>query len=385
MKDKKLTWPQRGRLWLRLGLRLVLALLALWLLRAVGLPLLSLCAPFVAALITAALLHPPVQWLQKRLHWRRKLSSLLILLLLFGLMGGGIGYLGYAAGAELVSLVQNWEGLLEGLRTVLDQLELISFQLWTLVPPELTESVQSVADGLMDWLNTAVPNILQNAVAFTTEKAKRVPSFGLALIIYVMAAYMLTVDYPELRARAAQHTHERLLRFVVQVRNIALAAFGGYLRAELLLSVGVFFILLVGFFLIGQSYGLLLALGLAMLDFIPIVGAGTIMVPWAFLALFTHDYAQAIQIMLIWGVIAMFRRVGGPKVVGDQTGLSPILSLVSIYVGMRLGGVLGMVLGPTVALIALNLVKLGLFEGLRLDLAAAAEDIMALLRERPEN
>lgn len=109
------------------------------------------------------------------------------------------------------------------------------------------------------------------------------------------------------------------------------------------------------------------------------------MVPWAFLALFTHDYAQAIQIMLIWGVIAMFRRVGEPKVVGDQTGLSPILSLVSIYVGMRLGGVLGMVLGPTVALIALNLVKLGLFEGLRLDLAAAAEDIMALLRERPEN
>ena len=342
-------------------------------------------AAAAAALITAALLHPPVQWLQKRLHWRRKLSSLLILLLLFGLMGGGIGYLGYAAGAELVSLVQNWEGLLEGLRTVLDQLELISFQLWTLVPPELTESVQSVADGLMDWLNTAVPNILQNAVAFTTEKAKRVPSFGLALIIYVMAAYMLTVDYPELRARAAQHTHERLLRFVVQVRNIALAAFGGYLRAELLLSVGVFFILLVGFFLIGQSYGLLLALGLAMLDFIPIVGAGTIMVPWAFLALFTHDYAQAIQIMLIWGVIAMFRRVGEPKVVGDQTGLSPILSLVSIYVGMRLGGVLGMVLGPTVALIALNLVKLGLFEGLRLDLAAAAEDIMALLRERPEN
>ena len=81
----------------------------------------------------------------------------------------------------------------------------------------------------------------------------------------------------------------------------------------------LFFILLVGFFLIGQSYGLLLALGLAMLDFIPIVGAGTIMVPWAFLALFTHDYAQAIQIMLIWGVIAMFRRVGEPKVVGDQT------------------------------------------------------------------
>ena len=81
MKDKKLTWPQRGRLWLRLGLRLVLALLALWLLRAVGLPLLSLFAPFVAALITAAILHPPIRWLQRRLGVPRKFSTLLILLL----------------------------------------------------------------------------------------------------------------------------------------------------------------------------------------------------------------------------------------------------------------------------------------------------------------
>ena len=70
---------------------------------------------------------------------------------------------------------------------------------------------------------------------------------------------------------------------------------------------------------------------------------------------------------------------------GDQTGLSPILSLVSIYVGMRLGGVLGMILGPTVLLIALNLVKLGLFDGVRADAEAAVEDVIAILRERPES
>ena len=87
--------------------------------------------------------------------------------------------------------------------------------------------------------------------------------------------------------------------------------------------------------------------------------------------------------MVIWGANALFRRVGEPKFVGDQTGLSPIASLISIYIGWRLAGVLGMILGPTIALIALNLVRLGIFEGVRLDLAAAAEDIMAVLRERP--
>ena len=313
----------------------------------------------------------------------RKFSTLLILLLLFGLLGAGIGYLGYAGGVELVALVQNWNGLLESLQSTLDQIEMMSAQLWRLVPAQLTAAVESVTQGFMEWLNSAMPDLLNAAVGYTTDKARGVPDVVLALIIYIMACYMLTVDYPYLRSQAVQHTHQRLLHFLKQVRDTALAAFGGYLRAEFLLSVVVFFILLVGFFVIGQPYGLLLALVLAVMDFIPIIGAGTVMVPWAVVDLFMGNYFHAVQLMVIWGAIALFRRVGEPKFVGDQTGLSPIASLISIYIGWRLAGVLGMILGPTIALIALNLIRLGIFEGVRLDLAAAAEDIMAVLRERP--
>jgi len=128
----------------------------------------------------------------------------------------------------------------------------------------------------------------------------------------------------------------------------------------------------------------LLALGLAVLDFIPIVGAGTVMVPWAVTALFTRDLPTAIRIMVIWGLIALFRRVMEPKFVGDQTGLSPILSLISIYVGMKAAGVLGMILGPILTLVILNLAGMGMFRGLRLDLAAAVRDLGAILSERPE-
>ena len=127
------------------------------------------------------------------------------------------------------------------------------------------------------------------------------------------------------------------------------------------------------------------ALVLAVMDFIPIIGAGTVMVPWAVIALFTRDYPTAIEMMVIWGVIAMFRRVMEPKFVGDQTGLSPILSLVSIYVGMKVAGVLGMILGPTVFLVVLNLAGMGMFRGVRLDLEAAARDIAAILSVRPED
>ena len=351
MINKQLTWRQRGALWLRLGIRIVLTGLAVWLVLRLGRSVFSLFAPFLFALVTAALLNPLVKKLQKALGWNRQVLSAVLLLLLFGLAGGGLILLVYAAAGQLLSLVQNWGVLLDSLQSVMDQLEEFFAHILTLVPPQVTEIVETAGDSLFQWLSEAVPDALANLGMEAGEKAMALPSFLVALVIFVMAAFLLTADYPYLRSRWVQHLDEGVLRFLSQLRSTALGAFGGYVKAEFLLSVGVFFILLAGFFLIRQPYGLLLALGLAVMDFIPIIGAGTVMVPWAFVALFTRDLTTAVELMAIWGVIALFRRVMEPKFVGDQTGLSPILSLVSIYVGMKAAGVLGMVFGPVVLLV----------------------------------
>ncbi|MCI9670256.1 MAG: sporulation integral membrane protein YtvI [Lawsonibacter sp.] len=383
MEHKQLTWPQRGALWLRLGIRLGLTALAVWLAARFGRPLLSLFAPFLLALIAAAALNPLVKKLQRLLGWNRQVLTLLLLFLIFGLLGGGLALLVYAAAGQLVSLVQNWGGLLDSLQAVMDQLEALFARLLTLVPPQVNEIVENAKDSLFQWLSEAAPAALGNLGLEAGERAMGLPAFLVALVIFIMATFLLTADYPYLRSRYVQHLDEGLLRFLGQLRTTALGAFGGYVKAEFLLSVGVFFILLAGFFLIRQPYGLLLSLGLAVMDFIPIIGAGTVMVPWAFVALFTGDFTAAVELMAIWGVIALFRRVMEPKFVGDQTGLSPILSLVSIYVGMKLAGVLGMVFGPVVLLVVLNLAGMGMFRGARLDLEAAARDIAAILSERP--
>lgn len=383
MEHKQLTWPQRAALWLRLGIRLGLTALAVWLAARFGRPLLSLFAPFLLALIAAAALNPLVKKLQRLLGWNRQVLTLLLLFLIFGLLGGGLALLVYAAAGQLVSLVQNWGGLLDSLQTVMDQLEALFARLLTLAPPQVNEIVENAGDSLFQWLSEAAPAALGNLGLEAGERAMGLPAFLVALVIFIMATFLLTADYPYLRSRYVQHLDEGLLRFLGQLRTTALGAFGGYVKAEFLLSVGVFFILLAGFFLIRQPYGLLLSLGLAVMDFIPIIGAGTVMVPWAFVALFTGDFTAAVELMAIWGVIALFRRVMEPKFVGDQTGLSPILSLVSIYVGMKLAGVLGMVFGPVVLLVVLNLAGMGMFRGARLDLEAAARDIAAILSERP--
>lgn len=383
MYRKQLTWQERGQLWLRLGIRMVITVAVLLLLWKVGRPLLSLFMPFILAFGAAALLNPLVRALQKRLGWSRGVLSLLTLLVVFGAASAVLSLLVRAAVLELMSLAENWEGILAAVEQSVHALDAFLQGLAAKLPVQITAPDQTVLERLVDWLQewmrTAAPD-LGNLTQFATDRAKDAASFALALVVFLMGTYFLCADYPYLRTRLFRRMDEGMLSFLNQVKTAALAAFGGYLRAQLLLTVGVFFVLLGGFLLTGQSYALLLALALAVLDFIPIVGSGTVMVPWAVIDLFAGRYEQAIAVMVIWGIVVLFRRVAEPRFVGNQTGLSSIASLISIYVGMRLAGVAGMVLGPIMTLVALNLLGLGLLDGTKADLCLALEDTAAILR-----
>ncbi len=384
MYRERLSWPERGWLWLRLWIRLagtVLAVLLVWL---VGRPALSLFMPFILAFAAAALLNPLVRRLQKRLGWSRGVLSLMTLLVIFGAVGGLLALLVRVAVLELISLAENWEEILAAVEQSAGRLDDFLQGLTARLPFPVVAPDQTVLERLVSWLQqwvqTAGPD-LGNLTEFAAARAKDVTSFGLALVVFLLASYFLCADYPYLRTRVMQRMDDTLIGMLGQIKTAALTAFGGYLKAQLLLTVGVFFILLGGFLLTGQSYALLLALGLAALDFIPIVGSGTVIVPWAVIDLCMGNYGRAAAVMAIWGVVVLFRRAAEPKFVGDQTGLSPIASLISIYVGMKVAGVAGMILGPVVTLVVLNLLGLGLLDGARADLRLAVEDMAAILRD----
>lgn len=382
MDYNQLTWAQRGRLWLRLCIRLVGTALVVWLLSMFGGPLLTLFMPFILALAAAALLDPVVRLLQKRLKWARKWVALVVVVVLVGSLGAVLALLIRAGVREAISLAENWDTLLAAFTQGFETTEQLLRELLEKLPFRLPLHDQPLLDQLGQWLGQwlegAVPDI-GNLTGFAAARAKDVVAFVLALVVFLMATYFLCADFPYLRTALARRMDEHSYGWLNQVRRVSLGAFGGYLRAQLLLSLGVFCILLCGFLITGQNYALLLALCFAVMDFIPLIGSGTIMVPWAIIDLFLGNYGQAIELMVIWGLIVLFRRVAEPKVVGDQTGLPPILSLISIYIGMRLYGVVGMVLCPILLLVLLNLVGLGLFDGVRRDVKMAFRDILALL------
>ncbi|MCI5705156.1 sporulation integral membrane protein YtvI [Candidatus Pseudoscillospira sp. SGI.172] len=382
---KELSWHDRGRLWLRLGVRLALTLLGLWAIARLGPPLISLFAPFLLAAVMAWMLSPVVKWLNRRLRLPRKALSLALLLLVFAALGAGLWALLAGIGREIITLAGNWESLVASLQATSEAVGNLFSRGMALLPAAAQATVDGLVSQFFTWLETVIPRILSTAVDSLTAVAKGLPSFTVATVVFIIASYFITADYPRLRSGLADRLPNGPRAFLGQVKRAASAGFGGYVKAQVILSIGVFFILVGGFLLIRQPYALLLALGLAVLDFIPILGAGTVMVPWAVVDLFTGNPRGALGLMVVWGLVALFRRVAEPKVLGDQTGLSPILSLVSVYVGMQVGGVAGMILGPVLCLVVINVCRSGVLDNTLRDVKLAAADLSAILKSgKPE-
>ena len=385
MEHIPLTWQARGQLWLRLGLRLVLILGGASLVILAGLPLLSLLSPFVLALVFAWALDPAVRWLQRKTNGSRKVISMILVLLVFAVLFGVLFWLGWMAVEQVRSLFDNRDSLLDellgGVLTLVNSVQQWLGGLSGVVPDKVLATSGDLMDALLGWVQGLdLSGWLAGLAGRAPSMAATLSGFAVALVVFMMASYFITGDYPRLRFEVTDRVPTVTRDFFHSVKDIFMNAFGGYLKSQLILSLGVFLILSAGFLLMRQPYGLLLAFGLAVLDFIPILGAGTVMVPWAVVDMVLTRYGEAAALMAVWGVIVVFRRVAEPKILGDQTGLSPILSLVGIYVGMRAGGVLGMVIGPLLLLVFVNLAKLGIFRPALRDLSLAASDIHAILR-----
>lgn len=383
MRSDLLTWRQRGRLWVRLGIRILLAVCAVLLLAFAAPPLISLLMPFVLALLLAWLLNPAVRWLKSKLPLSRKLISLLLLIVVFGGIGGVLYALGHTLVMQVISLFENWRPILNGVLNTIDNVGAWLHDLGgTLHVGTAASTGEAMVEKLESWVNGLdLSGYISSAAGRATGMISGIPGFAVATVVFLMGSYFITSDYPRLRGLVTEQVPPRMRSFCGEVRRIFMEAFGGYLKGELLLSLGVFGILFVGFLVTRQPYGMLLAGLLAVMDFIPIIGAGTVMVPWAVVDLILGNYRHAIGFMVIWGIIVLFRRMAEPKILSGQMGLSPILSLVGIYVGMKVGGVLGMVIGPMLLLVLINLTKLGIFRPVAADIRMAAMDLAALLRE----
>lgn len=384
MVKKPLNWQERGKLWLRIGVRLFVLLATVLFFTTCGPLLWDLFLPFLLALVVAWVLNPAVRGLQKTLHVPRGLLSILMLLVVFAGSAVALGIAGYRIVMELSSLVENWESLWGYTQLVVEQISAFADRFMAYIPGWLDQWFSLGMEQVLLWLQKVLPEFAGEFGSRAGTWAMGIPSFIVALIVFLMGSYFITADYPNIRFQVTSRMPKSVQEIGEKVKESATMAFGGYIRAQAIITTGVFFILLIGFLVMGEGYALLLALGLSVLDFIPLIGSGTVMVPWAIVDVLMGNWHRAINLILVWAIVCLFRRLAEPKIMGTQTGLSPILSLMSLYVGMKLAGVGGMIFGPLVCLIIVKICVSGIFDGVAQDVTLVMTDMSAILADKSQ-
>ncbi len=365
------------KLWRRMGLRLLLfALLAVFVLGAIPF-LLQLFLPFLLAFWVAMGLNPLICQLETRVCWKRSVIVLFLLSLVAGVVLSFFWLVIPALVSELSTLTKNWEPLMEELWLVGE--ELVE-RLEVFLKRELIFGESLDIQRLKEWLFA----LLSRFFVAVGDWVMKVPQYVVGCLVFFMATYFMAIDYPLYQGKMRQHTTRKWRWWAEEMKETAVQAFGGYLKAQVILTLGVGGIMVLGFFFMELPFALVLALSIALLDFIPMIGAGMVLLPWAMVAFFTNQREVAWQLGVIWLLTALFRRLLEPKVLGQQTGLSPLLSLVSIYVGLQLGGLWGMILAPVVLLMLLHILALGIFRGTLEDGKACIRELRGIFEENEE-
>lgn len=373
------------KLVLRIILRILLIVAVLLVLTLVVPPLLRLFLPFVFAFITASALAPLVKKVSKKMGKAWNFWSIFFILIVILAITGILVYLGYYLYSQVSDFLGNWEHLRQSITDLLNRLSAFLDSGFRLTSTELEEYLLDYLRKGLSYLTNAISTWAPSVVSSVGSIASGIASFIVSLLFFIVGAYFMTADYPALRKKITDSIPGVIRPHMQHVRDAMNSAMFGYLKSQLILSGIVGMIIFIALVIWGQSYSLLIALACAVIDIIPFFGSGTVLVPWAVITFLLGDFRKAIFLACISLGLFLFRKLAEPKIMGNQTGLSPLLSLISIYVGMKLGGVVGMILCPIICMIVIGLYDMGFFDPTIKDFKMLAKHIIAAATLRPHS
>lgn len=350
--------------YLRIILNIIIPLTGLYLVCVWGPRVLGFFIPFVIGWMIALIANPLVRFLEKRLKIVRKHGSMLIIAgvlaliisLLYFVLGkayveirefiGDLPALYDSAAAEIRGAVQNGNRMFEFL------------------PDEFRTAVMQFTENIGTYVGDLVSKAAAPTVEIAGNVAKGIPNVLVNTVITILSSYLFIAEQDKILAWMRRYAPKFVLRYAEYLKKDARGVIGGYFLAQFRIMFVVAGILAVGFLFLKMKYGLLLAVLISLLDFLPVFGTGTALFPWAAVKLFTGEYTYAAGLLILYVVTQVSRQLIQPKIVGDSMGLPPLLTLFLLYLGFKVKGIAGMILAVPIGLIFINFYKYGAFDSL---------------------
>lgn len=322
----------------------------------------ELVLPFVIAWILASLLNPVVTLLNKRVKIPRGIGTLLSMVTVLSAFFGGVTFLIRQLWVQMVSFAAEFPNYKLEIQLVLDDLQVQLQGIMDRLP--LPEAFQSF-DDVINTVLTSIGGYLAEIATGTYNVVSKVPNGLFFIIVVLIATFFMTKDYKMIGQFVKAQVPEKILHKVRLIKEGLKSALGGYIKTQLILMCFTFTICLIGLFVLQRPYTLLIALGIAAFDALPMFGSGAILIPWGIFHLVSGDYAVAIGLIAIYGLIIIVRQIMEPKVLSTQIGVYALVTLMSMYIGLKVLGVFGLILGPITMVMLKTLQTIGILPGFK--------------------
>lgn len=357
---------------------LVFSLTATVLFIYVGIKAIFYFMPFVIGWILSVIAGPLVTFLEKKLKIMKRLGSAITIILVLALCIGLIYLIISQIWEEISVLIRNFPSMYHDLERGLSQIGTQGNTLFERFPEQIQNSWATLMNNLNDTASSLIGRIGEPTIEVAGNVAKRIPSVLIGTIVAFVSAYFFIADKENLGEWVKKVVPKSITSRLLLVGENLKYAMGGYFKAQFKIMGVVFAILLVGFTLMQIRFSILLAIAIAFLDFLPFFGTGTALIPWAIYKFLVGDYKMVAALVILYGVTQLVRQLIQPKLVGDSMGLNPLYTLFLLYLGYRVGSVLGMIFAVPVGLILLNLYQAGAFDYILDDVKILAEGILSL-------
>ena len=343
-----------------------------------GFKFLSFFMPFVVGWFIAYLVSPIVNWLEKHLKIVKKLGSALTIILVLAAVIGILYYAGSRIVHEILDLIQNLPELYNSVENGFDSISGNMDGFLGMLPTWVQEGLQELAGDFRETTGNLMSKISEPTVYAAGRFAKKIPAILVGIIVSILSAYFFVAERENLIDLSKKVAPDPLVkRMTIIIKDLKYAV-GGYFLAQFKIMGVMMIILILGFMNIGINFSFLLALLIAFLDFLPFLGTAISFVPWAIYEFMIGNYRLAISLLVLYAVTQLVRQVIQPKFVGDSVGLNPLLTLVLIYIGYKVGSVLGMIFAVPIGMIVINLFKAGAFDYILNDVKILVEGVLSL-------
>lgn len=318
--------------------------------------------PFVASWVLALLAAPLCSFLEKHIKLNKKwASALIIILVLLGL--AGIGYLLVTKlGREMVSFLSDAPMYYSYFQNTVIMLSEKINDMIAPISSDFGQQVQAASSDLLMQAGKAINHLAPKGVEVMGAAAANITNGLVGTLVMILAAYFFIADREKISAQWIKVVPDDMQEQVNKIKTKVFAALGGFVLAQLKIMCVVFFILLVGLLLMKNPYALFLALLIAFLDLLPILGTGTVLLPWAVSVFLRGEFRQAVMLLVLYLICLLTRQLLQPKIIGDSMGMGTLLTLFLIYTGFKLHGVGGMILALLIGTIFMSLYRMGLFD-----------------------